>query len=132
MGIAFILLLAIGKLILAKADVAWMLFQIVYGIDGCLAIVHRIQLHYPLGEAHRKHVYQLIANELGISHVTVSMLYMTLHLVISLVLINLIPDTLLAHWIYLFGVIVLLALVYMWFMKKYYHLHEEWLKGIGK
>ena len=42
---------------------------VVYGVDGCLTIIHRILLHENLGEAHRKHAYQLMANELQIGHV---------------------------------------------------------------
>ena len=129
-GIAFILLFCIGKLILAKADVTWLLFLIVYGVDGCLTICHRIMLHENLGEAHRKHAYQLMANELGISHVYVSLLYMALQLVLSLVMIYLIPDTAAWHWCYLFAVILLLALAYILFMRKYYHLHEEYLESL--
>lgn len=131
-GVAFILLFCIGKLILAKADVTWLLFLIVYGVDGCLTICHRIMLHENLGEAHRKHAYQLMANELGISHVYVSLLYMALQLVISLVMIYLIPNTTAWHWCYLFAVIVLLALAYVLFMKRYYHLHEEYLASLKK
>lgn len=131
-GIAFILLFAIGLLVIATKDITWLVFLLVYGVDGCLTICHRIMLHENLGQAHRKHAYQLMANELGMSHVTVSLLYMALQLLVSLVFIYLIPDTVLAHWIYLSGVIVVLALAYVWFMKRYYHLHEEWLKGLGK
>ena len=87
-------------------------------------------LHENLGEAHRKHAYQLMANELGISHVYVSLLYMALQLVISLVMIYLIPDTAAWHWCYLFAVILLLALAYILFMRKYYHLHEEYLESL--
>ena len=31
-----------------------------------------------------------------------------------------------------FLLVPVLALAYVWFMKRYYHLHEEWLKGLGK
>lgn len=63
-GIAYILLFLIGNLVLATGDVTFLIFLLVYGVDGCLTIVHRILLHENLGEAHRKHVYQLMANEL--------------------------------------------------------------------
>jgi len=69
---------------------------------------------------------------LGMSHVVVSLLYMGLQLVISLVMVYLIPNTVLAHWIYLVGVGVLLVGAYVVFMKKYYHLHEEYLKSLEK
>ena len=130
-GIAFIMLFAIGKLILSTNDITWLAFLLVYGVDGCCTIIHRIMLHENLGEAHRKHAYQLMANELGMSHVTVSCIYMVLQLVISLVMVYLIPNTSLAHWIYFILVGIILAGAYVLFMKKYYHLHEAYLKSLG-
>lgn len=129
-GIAFILLFLIGCLIMKTGDITWLLFLVVYGIDGCCTILHRIMLHEHLGEAHRKHAYQLMANELGMSHVVVSIIYMVLQLAISLVMIYLIPNTALAHWIYLVSVLIVLAAAYLLFMKKYYHLHEEYLQSL--
>lgn len=129
-GIAFILLFLIGCLIMKTKDITWLIFLIVYGVDGCCTILHRIMLHEHLGEAHRKHAYQLMANELGMSHVVVSLIYMAIQLVISLVMVYVIPNTVLAHWIYLIAVIVVLAGAYVLFMKKYYHLHEEYLKSL--
>lgn len=129
-GIAFILLFLIGQLIMKEADITWLTFLIVYGVDGCCTILHRIMLHENLGEAHRKHAYQLMANELGMSHVTVSLIYMGLQLAISLSMIYLVPNTVLAHWIYLVAVGIVLVAAYVLFMKKYYHLHEEYLKSL--
>ena len=131
-GIAFIMLFAIGRLIMQTGDVTWLAFLLVYGVDGCCTILHRIMLHENLGEAHRKHAYQLMANELGLSHVAVSLLYFGLQLVISLVMIYLVPNTVLAHWIYLVVVAPVLIAAYVLFMKKYYHLHEEYLKSLEK
>lgn len=131
-GIAFIMLFVIGKLILATNDITWLTFLIVYGVDGCCTILHRIMLHENLGEAHRKHAYQLMANELGMSHVTVSLIYMVMQLAISLIMIYLVPNTVLAHWIYLIVVALLLIAAYVLFMKKYYHLHEEYLESLKK
>lgn len=129
-GIAFILLFLIGCLVMKTGDVTWLVFLLVYGIDGCCTILHRIMLHENLGEAHRKHAYQLMANELKMGHVTVSLIYFGLQLVISLVMVYLIPNTVLAHWIYLVVVAIVLALAYLLFMKKYYHLHEEYLASL--
>ena len=129
-GIAFILLFMIGSLIMKTGDIAWLIFLIVYGVDGCCTIVHRIMLHEHLGEAHRKHAYQIMANELGMSHVVVSLIYMGIQLVISLVMVYLIPNTVVAHWIYLIVVGIVLVAAYVLFMKKYYHLHEEYLKSL--
>ena len=131
-AIAFIMLFAIGKLVVMTQDVTYLIFLLVYGIDGCLTICHRIMLHENLGEAHRKHAYQLMANELKIGHVKVASLYMVLQLAVSLGFVYLCPDTVLAHWIYLGCVVVVLAVAYVLFKKKYYHLHEEYLKSLVK
>ena len=131
-GIAFILLFMIGCLIMKTGDITWLIFLLVYGVDGCCTIVHRIMLHEHLGEAHRKHAYQLMANELGMSHVTVSLIYMAIQLVVSLGFMYLCPDTVLAHWIYLVCAGGVLVVAYVLFMKKYYHLHEEYLASLKK
>ena len=129
-SIAFIMLFAIGRLIVQTQDVTYLIFLLVYGIDGCLTICHRIMLHENLGEAHRKHAYQLMANELKIGHVKVSSLYMAMQLVVSLGFIYLCPNSVAAHWGYLVGATVVLAIAYALFKKKYYHLHEEYLESL--
>lgn len=124
-SIAFILLFALGSLILKTGDFSYIVFLAVYGADAILTICHRIQLHENLGEAHRKHAYQIMANELRIPHVAVSLLYLSLQLLISAGIVFLPVN----HYLYLAAVIVVLALAYLLFMKKNYHLHEEYLKS---
>ena len=131
-AIAFIMLYAIGRLVVLTQDVTYLIFLLVYGVDGCLTICHRILLHENLGEAHRKHAYQLMANELKVGHVKVSMLYMGIQLIVSLGFIYLCPNTILAHWIYLISAILILSVIYVLFKKKYYHLHEEYLASLNK
>ena len=126
-GIAFIILFLLGNVMIETTDITWLIFLLVYGVDGCLTIVHRIMLHENLGEAHRKHAYQIMANELKVGHVKVALLYTVMQLVISLGFIYLCPDTVIAHWLYLVGVSAVLAVAYILFMKKNYHLHEEYL-----
>lgn len=130
-GIAFIILFALGRLMLATKDVTYIVFFLVYGIDGSLTIFHRIMLHENLGQAHRKHAYQLMANELGMSHVVVSLLYIAMQLAVSLGFVYLCPNTILAHWIYLIVAGLVLAVAYVLFKKKYYHLHEEYLRSLS-
>lgn len=130
-GIAFLLLFLIGGLVMMTGDVTYFIFLLVYGVDGCLTICHRIMLHENLGEAHRKHAYQLMANELKIGHVKVSLLYMGIQMAVSLGFIYLCPNTPLAHWLYLLGALLLLSVAYVLFKKKYYHLHEDYLKELG-
>lgn len=130
-GIAFIMLFLLGNVIIKTEDITWLIFLLVYGVDGCLTIIHRIMLHENLGEAHRKHAYQIMANELKIGHVKVTLLYMAMQLVVSLGFIYLCPDNVLCHWMYFVGALVVLAIAYVLFMKRYYHLHEEYLAELG-
>lgn len=123
--IAFILLFAIGRLILQTGNFTYIIFLAVYGADSVLTICHRIQLHENLGEAHRKHAYQLMANELKIPHVEVSLIYMAVQLAISFGMIFC-PIN---HYIYLAATILVLLAAYLIFMKKNYHLHEAYLKS---
>lgn len=127
-SIAFILLFALGRLILSSGDFSYIVFLAVYGADAVLTICHRIMLHENLGQAHRKHAYQLLANELRLPHTTVSSFYMALQLLISAGLIYL-PIN---HYVYLGIVVGVLAAGYILFMKKYYHLHAEYLKSSQK
>lgn len=131
-AIAFIILFALGKLMLATEDITYGIFYLLYGIDGSMTIFHRIMLHENLGQAHRKHAFQLMSNELKIGHVKVSLIYMVLQLVVSFGFIYLCPNTILAHWIYLICAALVLAVGYVLFIMKYYHLHEEYLASLKK
>ena len=122
-GIAFIILFLVGKLVLHTNNFTYLLFLAVYGIDTGLTIAHRILLRENLGEAHRKHAYQLMANELRLSHLLVSSIYMLLQLSISFGLIYL-PIN---KWLYFLKVLILLMIGYVLFVRKYYHLHEKYL-----
>lgn len=130
LGAAFIMLFVIGSIVMKTMDPTWLVFLIVYGIDGITTIGHRIMLHEPLGQAHRKHSYQLMANELGMSHIIVSTIYAGLQLAINLGFVFLCPNSVVAHWIYLIVVFIAFGMLNLCFRKKYYHLHEEYLASL--
>lgn len=129
-SIAFILLFIMGRLILKTEDITYLILLVVYGIDACLTIVHRMFLHENLGKPHRKHVYQIMANELHLSHVKISLFYMVLQLSISFIYIYVVPLSIIAHWGYFIFVAFCLGIGYFLFIKKYYHLHESYLKSL--
>lgn len=124
-SIAFILLYFLGSYILKSENYWAILLLSVYGVDSVLTICHRILLHENIGKPHRKHAYQLMANELNIKHVEVSTIYMVVQLVISLGVIYLPVN----KYLYFVVVLVLLCVAYVLFKKKYYHLHEEYLQA---
>lgn len=126
-SIAFVIIFLLGWLIIRTKDFSYIIFLAVYGVDSSMTILHRILLHEKLGKAHRKHMYQLMANELKVPHVIVSAIYMIVQLLISAGLIWL-PIN---HYVYAAIVLLLLIVVYVAFMKKYYHLHEEYLASVA-
>jgi len=131
-GMAMLLVFSLGRLMIVTGDITWIVLFLVYGVDGVLTIIHRIMLHENLGQAHRKHAYQLMANELKMKHVVVSGIYMVLQLIVSLVAIYVIPDTVASHWIYMVSMAVVFMIAYILFKMKYYHLHEEYLLSLKK
>lgn len=123
-SIAFIILFILGKLVLQTGNLWYIIFLVVYGVDSVLTIYHRILLRENIGQPHRKHAYQLMANELHMPHILVSMIYMFVQLFVSFGAIYL-PIN---KWLYFAMVIFILSLAYIVFMKKYYYLHEDYLK----
>ena len=81
-SIAFILLFLLGKLIIATNDISYIILLGVYGVDTVLTIIRRLLLKENIFEAHRKHVYQLLANEIKLPHVWVSTIYASLQALI--------------------------------------------------
>lgn len=122
-SMAFITVFLIGQLILTTQDLSYIVLLVVYGVDSILTIVHRIMLHENIGVAHRKHLYQIMANELKIPHVTVSSVYMSVQAIIVVGFVAVHP--LGYGYLYLLATILLLSLVYVLFMKKYFHLHQN-------
>ena len=118
-SMAFVILFLIGKLIIKTENFSWVILLVVYGVDSVLTIIHRLLLHENIGLPHRKHLYQIMANELEVSHVMVSLIYMAVQLGIIIGYINCYAY----GYTYLVGSIILLSVIYIWFMKKYFSLH---------
>ena len=118
-SIAFIILFLIGKLIIGTEDFSWIILLAVYGVDSVLTIIHRLILHENIGSPHRKHLYQIMANELNVPHVVVSSIYM---LVQVLIIVGYFYFQSYSYW-YLLSNILALSILYVLFMHKYFHLH---------
>ena len=117
--IAFVLLFFIGKLVIRTEDFSWIILLAVYGVDSVLTIIHRLMLHENIGLPHRKHLYQIMANELKIPHVVVSSVFM---LVQALVIVGYFYFYSYGYW-YLLATVLILGTLYVLFMKKYFRLH---------
>lgn len=123
--IAYATIFIVFSIIIKTQNILWIMFLVVYGVDTVLTIIHRLILKENIFKAHRKHMFQLLANELKFPHVAVSGIYMSIQLLVSLGLIYLPVN----KWIYSIITIVVLCAVYILLKKKYYHLHEEYLRA---
>ena len=115
-SIAFILVFALGRLILQTGDLTYIVLLAVYGVDSILTIIHRLLLKENIFRAHRKHLYQLLANELRVPHVIVSAGYASLQLLISAGYLWLGRF----HLLYTLAVILLLSIAYVAFKWIFY------------
>jgi UDP-N-acetylmuramyl pentapeptide phosphotransferase/UDP-N-acetylglucosamine-1-phosphate transferase len=119
-SIAFIILFLLGLLIIKTSDFSYIILLVVYGIDTVLTIVHRLFLKENIFQPHRKHAFQLMANELKIPHVIVSSMYAVLQ---ALIVVGFILCKDYSYW-YFGAVALVLSLGYLIFKMKYYSLHK--------
>ena len=88
MGIAFWAVSLIGLLMMKTGEIKWILFLAVYGVEVISTILERLKLKENIFEAHRRHLYQLFANEKKVSHLIISSFYAMIQLLINVFLIN--------------------------------------------
>jgi UDP-N-acetylmuramyl pentapeptide phosphotransferase/UDP-N-acetylglucosamine-1-phosphate transferase len=105
-GIAFWIVTLLLILIIKTENLIWIGFLMVYGIDTVITILHRIYLKQNIMEAHRLHFYQILANEKKIPHRLVSLIYFTVQLLCSALIILFYP---VLGW----GIFVILLLILM-------------------
>jgi len=118
---AFLVVFLLGQLIIKTGDFSYIVLLTVYGVDTILTIIHRLILKENIFEAHRKHAFQIMANELKISHIKVSMFYAILQAVIVIGFFAIKEYS----YLYLGVVILILSIGYVLFKKRYFRLHEN-------
>ncbi|MEG2164280.1 MAG: glycosyltransferase family 4 protein [Bacteroidales bacterium] len=118
-SIAFIILFMVGRLIIITGNISYIILLLLYGVDTILTLIHRIILHEDIFHAHRKHAYQIMANELKIPHLVVSLYYL---IVQTLFLVG---YFFMFKYCYLYFIIsiILVSISYILFIKKYFRLH---------
>lgn len=91
-------------------NLQYILLFSVYGVDSVLTILHRIRLGENIIEAHRRHLYQYLANEKGIPHLAISFGYALVQSAINIYLLN----SASFNWIH--GLLILFGLtcIYIW------------------
>lgn len=117
LSIGFIVVYLVLRLSLKGHSMSWIAMLSVYLVDGGMTILHRILLRENLMKPHKKHVYQIMANELGMPQLVVSGIYLGLQAVCCAVYI------IWPGYPAFFAIFGTLAFVYLAFMKFFYHLH---------
>lgn len=117
LAIGFILVYLVLRLCLRGESMSWIAMFVVYGVDGGLTILHRILLRENILKPHKKHVYQIMANELKIPQLLVSGIYMGLQAFCCVWYISY------PGFFSFGGQVALLSILYLFFMKIYYHRH---------
>lgn len=112
MGVAFWVVALISLLMMKTGEIKWILFLAVYGVEVISTILERLKLKENIFEAHRRHLYQLLANEKKISHLKVSILYATIQLIVNaIVIFSNLPQNV------IFVIILLPALIFYLYTK---------------
>lgn len=112
-SIAYILLFALGLLIIKTGNLIYILFLAVYGVDAVWTIIRRIGLRENIFEAHRSHLYQYLANEAGVNKLLISFLYGAFQFGIGYMVIKYSVQTFQAQLIFSTVLISLLSIIYL-------------------
>jgi UDP-N-acetylmuramyl pentapeptide phosphotransferase/UDP-N-acetylglucosamine-1-phosphate transferase len=87
-SLSYIIAFCICKLMVDTHNVKWILLLGVYGIDSVITILYRLKRGENIFKPHRTHLYQYLANERGISHIGVSLIYALAQLSLNVILIQ--------------------------------------------
>lgn len=107
LSLGLILAYFVSMLIISTGNWEFIILLSVYGVDSVLTIFLRLLKKENIFEAHRSHLYQYLANEVGLSHIIVSIIYATIQLLIIIALYYLDSE----HW-KMYSTIILVVLVF--------------------
>lgn len=86
-SMAFLITLLLVMLITHTGNFYYMALVFVYGVDSVGTIIERLVKRENIFEAHRAHLYQLMANQSGIPHLMVSSVYGLVQLAVNVLII---------------------------------------------
>ncbi|GAA4175595.1 hypothetical protein GCM10022218_21550 [Sphingobacterium ginsenosidimutans] len=122
-SIAYILLFALGSLILSTGNLIYILFLAVYGVDAVWTIVRRLALKENIFEAHRSHLYQYLGNEARVNKLLVSFIYGAIQFGVGLLAIQFASKDFITQLTFAMAIIIGLSLIYLiiktYIIKKY-------------
>jgi UDP-N-acetylmuramyl pentapeptide phosphotransferase/UDP-N-acetylglucosamine-1-phosphate transferase len=107
--IAVIICFLLVQRIVATGDYKYLGFLSVYVVETGLTIIQRWRMGEKVLEAHRRHMYQVMSNEMGWPHLLVAVIYAAVQLGINMFLMNAHPGV--GGLVILFAVLVLLYIL---------------------
>ena len=111
-SIAYLILFFLISQGVVGSNFPLILFVSVYLMDGVYTMVRRMIIGENIFEAHRSHLYQLMVNEQGYSHVVVSSMYAVAQLIINGWALYLLQLDVSRSWIFTSLTLLLLILIY--------------------
>lgn len=122
-AIAYIIIFAIGALIIKSGSLIYLLLLSVYGIDTVWTILQRLYLKENIFEAHRTHLYQYLANEVRANRLLISFFYGFIQLIIGFAVIYFAQQNVLSQWIFSLLLLTVLSVLYLsaktWVIRRY-------------
>ncbi|MBB1645568.1 glycosyltransferase family 4 protein [Sphingobacterium sp. UME9] len=122
-AIAYILLFALGALIMKTGNLIYILFLAVYGLDAVWTIIRRLLRRENIFEAHRSHLYQFLANEAKVNKLLVSFVYGLLQFIVGYLVIQYADASVYLQLIFAIVLLTFLSAVYLilktYIVKKY-------------
>lgn len=87
MVLGFVLIFLLLKLVMATNSYWWVLLFLVYGIDSVITIGYRLRYGENIFNPHRTHLYQYLTNEFKWSHLSVSIIYGSIQILINTIVV---------------------------------------------
>lgn len=117
-SMAFLLAWMMIALLLTTGQPFWILLFAVYGIDSVVTILIRLRRRENIFQAHRSHLYQLLANEHQWPHLKVALLYALSQVMINIVVIFLVVQGIMTTTLFL-AILAVITLTYILFRIKF-------------
>lgn len=125
--LSFMLLFALGKLILKTGDFSYILFLGVYGIEIGWSVARRVYQGYHIFEPHRTFLLHMLSNEVGYNSLMVSAGYGLVQLALGASVIYIVQFGASVQWS--FVVVALAGLSTFYLVWKQYIFNNYYIKG---
>jgi len=125
--LSFMLLFALGKLILKTGDFSYILFLGVYGIEIGWSVVRRVYQGHHIFEPHRTFLLHMLSNEVGCNSLMVSVGYGLVQLALGVSVIYIVQFDASLRWF--FAATILSSLSAFYLILKQYIFNHYYIKG---